>query len=131
MVGVELGDGAHRRLELHQLVGRYVQQRRLGAHPGGARGGVYREDALTGVEEVGGIAGDLERGERAGFGVLRDGGQKIGGFVAKQQYVAVDGGIACALLAQHLDHHVVGGLIDEGDEHLLAVDEVIAIGVLL
>ena len=34
------------------------------------------------------------------------------------------------LLLQHLNHHIVGGLVDKGNHDALAVDQVIAVGIL-
>ena len=52
---MELGDGHDDGLELHQLLLGDIHQRCIGAHPGGAGGGVHREDALAGVEPVAGV----------------------------------------------------------------------------
>ena len=67
-----LGNGQYGRLKVYQRVRADVQQRSVGAYPGGSGGGVDGEDALPGVEEVGGIAGNLEGGEGAGGSVLRN-----------------------------------------------------------
>ena len=127
---VELGHRHHRRLEVHILVGADVAQRRVGAHPCGAGGGVHREQALARVQEIGGITGNFERGERAAGGVSRDAVQQLLSGVVEDPHLAAVGGVASALLAQHLDHHVVRGLVDEGQQHLLAVGGVGAVGVL-
>ena len=62
--------------------------------------------------------------------MLSDGGQQLFGGVVEELNVSAAGGVARVQLPEHLDHHVVGGLVDEGDHHLLAVDQVIALGVL-
>ena len=129
MVGVELGHRHHRRLEVHIFVGADVAQRRVGAHPGGAGSGIHRKQALARVQEVGGVAGDLEGGERAVGGMGRDTVQQCLGGVVEDLHLAAVGGVARALLAQHLDHHVVRGLVDEGQQHLLPVDGEGAVGV--
>ena len=54
--GIKLWNRQHRRLKLHHLVGADIQQGGVRAHPGRAGGGVHREDALAGVEEVCGVA---------------------------------------------------------------------------
>ena len=56
VLGIKLGNGQDRRLKLHHLVGADIQQGGVRAHPGRAGGGVHREDALAGVEEVCGVA---------------------------------------------------------------------------
>ena len=129
MCGIELRYGHHRRLEIHILVGADIAQRRVGAHPCGACGGVHREQALPRVQEVGGVAGDLEGGERAAGGVGGDAVQQRLGGVVEDLHLAAVGGVAGALLPQHLDHHVVRGLVDEGQQHLLPVDGEGAVGV--
>ena len=129
MVGIELGHGHDRRFKVHILVGADVAQRRVGAHPGGARRGVHGEQALTRVQEVGGIAGDLEGGERAAGGMGGDVVQQRLRGVVEQQHLAVRRGVAGVLLPQHLDHHIVRGLVEEGEQHLLAVDGEGAVGV--
>ena len=121
MVGVELGHRHHRRLEVHILVGADVAQRRVGAHPGGAGGGIHRKQALARVQKVGGIAGDLECGERAVGGMGRDAVQQLLRGVVEDLHLAAVGGVARALLAQHLDHHVVRGFVNKWDHDLLAI----------
>ena len=130
MFGVKLGDGHHGGLKLHQLVLGNVAQRGIRAHPGGTAGGVDGKNALTGIEEVCRVAGDLKGGERAGGGVLRDGLQRLPGGVVEEQNVAFGSGIIRSLLAQKLDHHVVGGFVDEGDHDLLPVHHKISLGIL-
>ena len=56
------------------------------------------------------------------MGVLRDGFEDILGFIVEQQDIALLIGIPRALLAEHLDEHIVRGLINEGNHHLLPVD---------
>ena len=51
-----------------------------------------------------------------------DGRKELPGGIVKELDLPRRRGIACALLSQHLDHHVVCGFIDEGDHHLLSVD---------
>ena len=57
--------------------------------------------------------------------------EQIAGRVVEDQNLAGRGGIARVLLAEHLDHHVVGGLVEEGNHDLLTVEKIIAVGVLL
>ena len=57
--------------------------------------------------------------------------EQIAGCVVEDQNLAGRGGIARVLLAEHLDHHVVGGLVEEGNHDLLTVEKIIAVGVLL
>ena len=51
-----------------------------------------------------------------------DGLQDLPGIVVEDQDLPRVGGVAGAPLPQHLDHHVVRGLVDKGDHGLLAVD---------
>ena len=129
IVRVKLGHGPDRRFKLHKLVRADVQQWGPGAHPGGAGGGVNGKDALSGVEEVGGVAGDLEGGEGAGLCVLRRGHEKLPGGVIEDLNIPGGGGVGGVQLAKLLDHHVVRGLIDKGDHHILTVQPVGAVGV--
>ncbi len=46
---------------------------------------------------------------------------RLAGGVVEQLHLPGAVGIPGPLLLQHLDHHVVRGLVDEGDQHLLAV----------
>lgn len=127
---VKLGDGHDGRLKVHKGVGTDVGEGGVGSHPGGTGGGVDGKDTLAGVEEVGGVAGDFEGGEGPGLHMLGDGGQQLLGGVVEELDVSAAGGVARSQLLEHLDHHVVGGLVDEGDHHLLTVEKVIALGVL-
>ena len=52
----------------------------------------------------------------------RDCFQNALGLVVPQLYGAVVPGVGRIQLLQHLDHHIVRGLVDEGDEHLLTVE---------
>ena len=129
MIGVALGHGHHRRLKVHVLVGADVAQRRVRTHPCGTGGGVHREQALPRVQKVGGVAGDLEGGEGAAGGVAGHVVQDVLRGVVEDLHVAAVSGVTGVFLAQQLDHHVVRGLIDEGQQHLLAVDGVGAVGI--
>ena len=60
----------------------------------------------------------------------RDAVQQCLGGVVEDLHLAAVGGVARALLAQHLDHHVVRGFVDEGQQHLLPVDGEGAVGIL-
>ena len=62
--------------------------------------------------------------------MFRDGLQRLPGGVVEEQNVALGSGIVRPLLAQKLDHHVVGGLVDEGDHDLLPVHQEVALAVL-
>ena len=119
---IELGNGPYRHFEVCDVGLVDVHHGCLGTHPGSACGGVNGEDALSGVQKVAGIAGDLEGGEGPGGGMLTDGHQKLPGGVVKQLDFAVCLGITGVLLLQLGDHHVVRGLIDEGDQGILPVD---------
>ena len=111
-IRVQLGDGQHRRLEIHHLVGADVHQGRVGADPGGAAGGIQGEDALARIEEVAGVAGDLEGGKGARTRMLRDGVEEFLRIVVEQQDIPRGGGIPAALLLAELDQHIVGGIVD-------------------
>ena len=50
--------------------------------------------------------------------------------IVEQLHLAAARGVACVPLLQHLDHHVVRGLVDEGNQHLLTVQQIIS-GVVL
>ena len=56
--------------------------------------------------------------------------QLAGGFVEDQHLPRV-GGVARLQLPQHGDHHVVGALVDEGDQGLLPVQQEVPLRVLL
>ena len=43
--------------------------------------------------------------------------------VVEQLHLAAARRVARTLLLQHLDHHVVRGFVDEGDQHLLTVEQ--------
>ena len=128
---IKLRDGQDCSLKLYHLVGADIQQGRVGAHPGRTGGGIHREDALAGVEEVCGIARDFEGGEGAVLHMPGDTEEQFPGGVVEDLDFACRGGIAGVLLAEHLDHHVVGGLIEKGDHDLLPIKEVVAVRVLL
>ena len=49
------------------------------------------------------------------------------GLIIEDQHLASSGRVARVHLAQVLDHHVVGGLVDEGDHRRLTVDKVVAV----
>ena len=64
----------------------------------------------------------LKGGKGPGPGMTGDGRKELSGGIVKELDLPRRSGIPCALLSQHLDHHVVCGFIDEGDHHLLPVD---------
>ena len=103
---VELRNGHDHRLELNYLVLADVHQRSIGSHPGSACSGIYGEDALAGVEEVGRIAGNLKGGEGSLFRMFRNISQKLCGSVMEEQYLSLRSGVARLLLAKHLNHHI-------------------------
>ena len=130
MSGIKLRNRHDLNVKIHQLVFADIDQRRVGTHPGRAGCRVHRKDALPGVQKIRRIAGDLERRERAALCVLCNGAQQRPGCVVEDFNFTVIGRIAGALLPQHLDHHVVSGFIDEGNHHLLPVDEEVSIVIL-
>ena len=121
---VELRNGHDHRLELNYLVLADVHQRSIGSHPGSACSGIYGEDALAGVEEVGRIAGNLKGGEGSLFRMFRNISQKLCGSVMEEQYLSLRSGVARLLLAKHLNHHIVGRFVDKGNHDLLAVHQI-------
>ena len=122
VVGVELRDLHDHRLKVHDLLFSDIHQGGVAAHPGGTGSGVDGEYALTGVQEVGGIAGDLEGGEGSGGSVVGDAQQQVGSGVIEELNISRLRGIPRVQLTEHLDHHVVGGFVNEGDQHLLTVE---------
>ena len=121
MLRVNLGDGHDLGLKAHQLLLGNVKEGGVGAHPGGPRRGVNGKDALPGVEEVGRIPRQLEGVEGPGFRVLGDGQQQLPGGVIEDFNFPGIGGVPRPLLPQQLDHHVVRGFVNKGNQHLLAV----------
>ena len=98
-----------------------VQHRRITAHPGSPGRGVNGENALSGVQEVPGIAADGEGGKcpalRMGINLLQQSGCR---FVENQHFAAVRG-IRRVQLFQHGDHHVVRALVDKRNQDFLPV----------
>ena len=62
--------------------------------------------------------------------MLGNGAQSLPGGVVEQQDLALGGGIVRLLLPQQLDHHIVGGFINKGDHYLLAVHQIVSVGIL-
>ena len=94
----------------------------LGAHPCSACCGIYREDALTGVEEISGVAGYLEGREGAALHMTGDLRQQLLCGIAEHQVIARCVGVTRTQLFEHGYHHVVGGFVYERYHHLLTVD---------
>ena len=63
--------------------------------------------------------------------MLPDGIQKLLRRIVEKTDLSRSGGIVGILLLQHLDHHVVGRLVDEGDQDLLPVQDKIVVCILL
>ena len=129
MLRVILGHGVYDGLKADDRVFADVQQGSVAAHPGGTRGGINGENALAGVQKIGGIAGDLEGGERAGGSVLGNGFQQLSGLSVPQLHRAVAPGIGGVQLGKALNHHIIRGLVDEGNQYLLAVELVCPVGI--
>ena len=68
-------------------------------------------------------------GEGFGSGMNGDLAEKLLGGVVKNENIAIGSGISRILLTEHLDHHVIGGFVNERDQHLLTVDEEITVRV--
>ena len=102
----------------------------MAAHPGRACRRVDSKDALAGVQEVGRVTRYFERGEGAGLRVLRDGHQDLFGRIVEEFHLSAVRGIARVSLLEHLDHHIIGGLVDKGDHDFLSVDSEIAVSAL-
>ena len=62
--------------------------------------------------------------------MLCHGEKKFLGGVVEKLDLPKGRGVARALLIEHLDHHVVRGLIDEGNQHLLAVEKEVSVLIL-
>ena len=129
MLRVILGHGVYDGLKADDRVFTDVQQGSVAAHPGGTRGGINGENALAGVQKIGGIAGDFEGGERAGGSVLGNGFQQLSGLSVPQLHRAVAPGIGGVQLGKALNHHIIRGLVDEGNQYLLAVELVCPVGI--
>ena len=95
----------------------------MGAHPGGAGSGVNRKDALARIEEVGRIAGDFKGGKCAAGNMLGYGAENTLRGVVENADSPGGVGIIRPQLPQHLDHHIVGGFIEEGNHDLLVVEK--------
>lgn len=63
--------------------------------------------------------------------MICNGVQKIGSSIVKKLDLAAVCGISRVFLLQHFDHHVVCGLVNEGNQHVLSVDLVSAVCILL
>ena len=57
--------------------------------------------------------------------MFRDGAKQRPGCIIEDLDFPICRRITGAHLPEHLDHHVVGGFVDEGNQHLLTVDQVI------
>ena len=77
--------------------------------------------ALSRIQEVCRIARNLECRKRARLCMPSDRSQDLFGRIVEDQDLAVCIGVPAPRLPQELDHHVVGGFIDERDHDLLAV----------
>ena len=85
MLRVELRNGHYRRFKVHDLIRADIAERRVGSHPGCAGRGIHCEDALSRVQKIGGIARNLEGGESAAFGMLRNRAEKSFRRIIKEQ----------------------------------------------
>ena len=130
MLRVKLRDGHDGGFKGNQLFLGNVQQRSVAAHPGGSGGGVNGKDALSGVEEVCRISCQLEGVEGPLSHLLRNDMKQGAGGVVEQLHLSPGVGIPGIQLVEHLNHHVVRGLVDEGNQHLLPVEQVIPLAVL-
>ncbi len=97
------------------------------AHPRGSGRGVHRKQRLRGIQEIRRIARDLERRERPGACMRRNVLQILCRHVIEQLNVAVFRRVPRSLLLQQLDHHVVRGLVNERDQHILTIDHIGAV----
>ena len=121
MLRIKLRNGHDHGFKIHDGFLRNVHQRRVAAHPGGSRRGVDGENALARIQEIGRVAGNLEGGKCAAFRVLRNRVKQFrGGIIENPDFSAVRR-ISGVKLLQHLDHHVVRGLVDERNQHLFPI----------
>ena len=123
---IKLGNRHHHRFKIHNLLLGNIHQGRVASHPGGTGGGVNGEDALAPVKEIGGVAVNFEGGECAALHLRRNVHQQFFGGIVKQQHIAAGGGIARIQLPEHLNHHIVGGFVNTGNQGFLPVYPVIA-----
>ena len=118
-------------LKIHQSFFRNIHQRRVASHPGGSRRGIYGKDTLARVQKIGRITGDLERGKGSACRMLCRRVKNLLRRAIENLYVTSLRGITCPLLLQHLNHHVVRGLVDKGNHDVSAVQLIGAIRILL
>ena len=98
-----------------------VAQGSITAHPGSSGSGVNSENTMSLIKMVCGIAGNSEGGKCARLCISRNGFQNFSRCIVKNLYASRCIRIARVLLGEHLDHHIVGGLIDKGDHNRLSV----------
>ena len=121
MLRIHLWNRVNSGFKAYHGIGTDIRQRCIGTHPGCPRRGVNSEQALPPVEEIRRIAGDFEGRERPRPGVLRHGVQKLFGCVVEQTDLPGGRGVLRASLLQVLDHHIVGGFVNERNQHILPV----------
>ena len=127
MLRIKLRNRQYRCLKIHQFIFTDVRERGIGSHPGGSGGRIYGKDTLSSIEKVGRIAGNFEGGKCSGFPMFRDGIQQRFGGIVKEKDFSILGGITAVQLLQHLDHHVIGGFIDERNQYILPVDQEVTV----
>ena len=127
---VVLRDRTDSRLKFDRLIRRDIRKRGIHAHPGRTGSGVDRKDALTRVQEISRVAGNLERRERTGLRMSGDLLEERTRRVVKDLDRPVLLRVRRVQLLQHLDHHIVGRLVNERDHRLLPVHGIISVRVL-